>query len=341
MSKRAMLATFLDKAGLGSTLGSIRHVLTSEVLLLGYHRVLDIPDEERFPFDPELVSASVAQFRWQMQMLSDRYSPITCETLIQYLDGKGSLPKRPVIVTFDDGFADNYEHAFPVLKEIGIPATIFISTDYIGTDKVFWFDRVVQVLLQSKQVKLVFESLGGMYLQLGQTVSSRRSASERLLVILKSIPDAKRLQAIEELEQHAERDMPASDRELSRILSWRQVVEMSQSGIEFGSHSRSHPVLARLDEAGLVNELRGSREVLEERIGKPVRVLSYPVGGFNDISETVTREVQAAGYRLGVSYVSGTNYLPSFDRFRMRRQHIERYLSQSYVKSMLNFPELF
>lgn len=341
MSKRQIFAALLEQTGLGTALGSLQAALTRQVLLLGYHRVLDVPDEARFPFDPELVSASVAQFRRQMQMLSDRYSPITCETLIQYLDGKGSLPKRPVIVTFDDGFADNYEHAFPVLKEIGMPATIFVSTDYIGTDKVFWFDRVVQVLLKCSQSELVFDSLGGMHLYLGQTVESRRSAAERLLIILKAAPDAKRLQAVEELEQRVEPETLTSARELSRILNWEQIIEMSQSGIEFGSHSRSHPVLARLDQAGLKNELRGSREIIEAKIGKPVQVLSYPVGGFNDISEVVTREVRAAGYRLGVSYIPGTNYLRSFDRFRMRRQHIERYLTQSYVKSMLNLPGLF
>ncbi|MCD6505461.1 polysaccharide deacetylase family protein [Candidatus Poribacteria bacterium] len=107
------------------------------LLVLVYHRICET---EGFMWDDDLVSASPQQFERQVRYIAERFTPITFEELGRILDGRSPMPPRPVIVTFDDGYMDNYLQAFPILKRYGVPATFFIPVGFIGTRKVTWWD---------------------------------------------------------------------------------------------------------------------------------------------------------------------------------------------------------
>jgi len=107
------------------------------LLVLVYHRICET---EGFMWDDDLVSASPQQFERQVRYIAERFTPITFEELGRILDGRSPMPPRPVIVTFDDGYMDNYLQAFPILKRYGVPATFFIPAGFIGTRKVTWWD---------------------------------------------------------------------------------------------------------------------------------------------------------------------------------------------------------
>lgn len=326
-------------AGLHRLCSALRAFGPDELPILAYHRVRDIADEEAFPFDPDLVSASCSGFAWQMSYLRRRYNPITFRTWLDAVDGKEKLPPRPVIVTFDDGYDDNYFHAFPVLKSLGMPATIFVSTGYVGGDKPFWFDLLACIAHSAPAGPMAVSELG-MTLTLDD-VASRRAAAARLVSALKRVPNGKRLMIFERLEKEYASTMKSVDFRQSRPLNWDQIREMSAAGIEFGSHTVSHPILSRLDDAGLTEELTESRLCLERQLGLPAPVLAYPVGGHDEFNEKVVQAASAAGYRLGVSYVPGVNKPGRMDPFRLRRQHVERYVSNAYFSGLLSLPEIF
>ncbi len=323
--------------GLSSFLRGLR---ASEIPILAYHRVFDIGQEPAFSFDPDLVSASPSAFAWQMQYLRDRYHPITFQSLLNVMDGKEELPSRPVIVSFDDGYDDNYLNAFPVLRSLEIPATIFVSTGYIGSGKPFWFDLVAHILYHAPNGSLTVKALG-IALSLDTGVDSRRIAASRLVGALKRVSNAQRLDILDWLEREHGDAMKPGDFCLSHPLDWSQVREMSAAGIEFGSHTVSHPILSRLDDSELRQELMESRQRLEQELGKPAPVLAYPVGGPEEFNEKVVQAAAAAGYRLGVSYMPGVNRIGDMDRFRLRRQHVERYISNAYFAGLLSLPEIF
>jgi peptidoglycan/xylan/chitin deacetylase (PgdA/CDA1 family) len=340
MSKKEALARGMGLFGLHGVCTYVRHMLTTELPILAYHRVYDLDDESAFPFDPELVSASVTGFAWQMRYVKDRYQPITFQTLLDSLDGKATLPDRPLIITFDDGYDDNYHHAFPVLRGLSIPATVFISTGYIGRGKPFWFDLVAHIIYRAASGSVALEGLD-MTLRLEDDVESRRVATARVVGALKRVRDQQRLTFLDWLEERYREVVNVEDFRRSRPLDWDQLREMSAAGIEIGSHTVSHPILSMLDDASLTRELVDSRHTLEHELGKPVSVLAYPVGGAQEFNDKVVEVAQATGYRLGVSYMQGVNRLGGLDPFRLRRQHVERYTTAPYFSAQLSLPELF
>ena len=309
----------------------------ARLTVLAYHRVFDLGDEAGFPYDPELVSATPADFAWQMEFVCRHFNFITFETLVAYREGRSRLPKCPAIVTFDDGHLDNYEVAFPILKRLGIPATIFLSTGYVGGGGTFWFDRVAHLLYRARQGTVEIRDIGFSAELRG--VASRRQAAERLLGMLKRVCDEERLAALGKLEE-IDTSKTEPDATGSAVVNWDQVREMSRAGIEFGSHSVTHPILTALPDDALDRELRQSKQAIELQTGKQCDVFAYPVGS-GAFDARVLEATRRCGYKLGISYASGTNPLGALDAYAIRRLHIERYTTRAYFQSVLAMPSIF
>jgi peptidoglycan/xylan/chitin deacetylase (PgdA/CDA1 family) len=124
-------------------------------------------------------------------------------------------------------------------------------------------------------------------------------------------------------------------------LSWESVQEMAQAGIEFGSHGVTHAVLSNLDQSELRHEIFDSRRLIQQHTGQDVEVIAYPIGKPGSYDERVIRIARECGYRMGVTYESGTNLMTSVDPFRLRRVPVERFVSQRRFEAMLCFPRLF
>jgi peptidoglycan/xylan/chitin deacetylase (PgdA/CDA1 family) len=338
--KKNILATCLSASGVLPAVSRFRALRGGQLTVLAYHRIWDVIDESRFPFDVELISASIADFGWQMEYVRRNFDPITCRTALQILDGEIEAPPRPLIVTFDDGYDDNYHHAFPILQALGIPATVFVSTGYIGGESTFWYDQLTRLLLSAPECKLNLHGLEQTVV-LSPQVSQRRQALNQLLKELKLIGDERRRDVLRQIEEKlgsAESLAPSTE---SRPMTWEQIREMSAAGIEFGSHTVSHPILANVSEQRLQFELQESKRAIEEQLGLSCKAISYPVGGASAFDQRVVRIAAESGYRLGFSYISGINSLRNSNLFALRRMHVERYTTRSFFAAMLNLPNIF
>ncbi len=340
MSKKELLARALCATRTLSLASALWPKPAREVKILAYHRVLDVADDDEFLFDLDLISASTEDFDWQVRHARDNYDPITFAELIDCLDGRQQLPKKPLIFTFDDGFDDNYEYAFPCLKRHGVPATIFISTDYIGGDRTYWFDWVVYLInhLGGRDVEL--PALQQSF-PIPAELAARREFAQSFLERLKRVPDAARCAAVDELQQIAGIDFPAGGFRDSRPMSWEQVGEMAIAGIEFGSHTASHPILKQVPDADLERELGDSKRIIEQRIDTACDVIAYPVGGAHAYDERIIEHVKRCDYRLAASYQSGINPLDSLQRFALKRVHVEREVCREQFAASLALPALF
>lgn len=335
--RRERVAGVLGSLNVLESLGALRARVQSDLPILAYHRILDMGDERAFPFDPELVSATPAEFRLQMEYVARHFDPITFADVIRSIDGEFMLPERPLIVTFDDGYRDNWEHAFPVLRDVGVPATIFVSTGYVGADTTYWYDHLAYALYRSGPGRV---HLGDLTLELGD-IDSRRAAAAAAIRFLRGAPDAARRVHLGELARTLDYDIAAEHRNLSLPMDWEQVGELHRAGIEIGSHTVSHPALSQCDDETLAFELWESRRVLESRLEAPVEVVAYPFGGPGEYDARVMRAAAAAGYRLAASYINGRNALQSLAGFELRRLHVERYTDLATLVSMLQLPQLF
>ncbi|VAW58683.1 Polysaccharide deacetylase [hydrothermal vent metagenome] len=340
MNKKDLLASFLSKAHLLPAIKYLRSSTSNALCILAYHRIYDMGNEDEFPFDPELISATPDDFETQMRYVKKHFNPITFKHIIDYQNGNTKLPECPVIITFDDGHLDNYTHAFPVLKKLHIPATIFISTEYMDSDKIFWFDWVAYNVYKTRKKELTLNE-GSFFLKIGSGISQKRKSVENLLNHLKALGNNERLAALIEIKNTLNVKLENKDRGKSSALQWRQIVEMGENQIEFGSHTVSHPVLSSLSAHELTQELVQSKTVIEQQLGKSVDTIAYPVGGEDEFNQSVIDECKKASYILGISYSPGIEKLPLRDMYRIKRLHVERYTNIHRFKAMLALPGIF
>jgi peptidoglycan/xylan/chitin deacetylase (PgdA/CDA1 family) len=339
MGKKEILAGCLDRARIIDVCNTVsRTAFTGQcVSILAYHRVFDI-DPCSYPFDAELVSASEEAFDRQMRYVARNFDVITFSELRSCL-GAGSIPKRPLIITFDDGYMDNYTVAFPVLKGRGLTATIFLATSHMDTGEPFWFEKVSYWIKKTGRKEIRLSS--------GRDVHEYRLSGDRLGAIkdiqdlLKSVDEAGHSRLMASLEHETGVSIRQEDLSLAMPLSWKEVKEMSSAGIEFGSHSSTHLNVAKVTDERLWAEIDGSRRSIEEAINRPVAVFSYPFGGINAFSRRTGERLRQAGYEFAVSYLDGINRVGSMDAFEMKRVHVERYDSFSLFKGRLCLARLF
>lgn len=289
-----LITETLRSAAAGVYWGS-RHLLshaTGKVMILMYHRVLPQTDVDGGFVQPGMY-VTAETFERHLQFLTAHFELLTFHELLAKWDcGDWSDRARYCAITFDDGWADNYRHAWPLLRQYGAPATIFLPTDLIGSNACLWFDRLAEILFRRGR--------------------GTRDEWDAQIERAKHLSDAERDTLIDTLASEAdERD--ASGR---RFMTWEEVEEMSRDGIAFGSHTRSHANLTRLDGAALAAELRESLDALRARRINHVPVLAYPNGNCN---RDVTRAAQAAGYRAAVTVRRGLERSFPLDRFRLKR----------------------
>ena len=318
---------------------ALRSRFARSVPILAYHRIVDLPDEDEFPFDVELVSASVSAFAEQMTFAKDHYQPITLATLLECVDNGRPPPRGAIVVTFDDGFADNYHNAFQVLRRLGIPATYFLSTGYLDRQQMFWYEKLTHEVMTTRATQLRF--LDEAPLAIGDGAPSRRGVLAVLLRRLKRVPNQVRLDCLADLERQLQPPEDCNGDSRSGPMTWEQVAEMSRAGIEFGSHAVTHPVLSMLDPKDLDFELRASKASIEAVTGNPCQTIAYPVGGPEAFNPRVQQAVQAAGYRLGLTYMSGVDVPAAWNPYALHRLHVERYTGTHRFRAMLAAPGMF
>lgn len=336
MSKKDILANIFDLVIPDTLLGGFSK-LNSNLTVLAYHRVMDYDNE--YPFDIDLISATCAEFDSQIKFIKKHFNPITIEHLVECHISSKKLPKSPILITFDDGFEDNYYNAFPILKKHNVPATIFISTDFISQDGTLWFDHLSYIIMNmsSPNLKVMLKD----EFNITDVVDDRRLIIEQVMKYVKAIPNTVRIEILKNIESNYEFKIPDQHERLSTTLNWEQIKEMMASGISFGSHTMSHPILSQLDEETLKSELVGSKRIIEEKLNQKIDTIAYPVGTESTFNDKVIDYTSQAKYKLAFSYMQGINLWPLKSVYSLKRLHIERYLNTSRFKCMVSLPSLF
>lgn len=337
--RRQRLASLCQRTGLLPLGTAVRQLLRNDVRILAYHRVLESAEPDAFMFDHELISASAGMFRKQMELIRRRFHPLRFEELLDCIDRGRAPPPRSVLVTFDDGYDDNYRIAWPILQETGLSAMFFVSTGHVDSGAPYAYDWLAHMLILAPEGELALPEIG-LQARLHGPAAARREVVAEVLDRLKSLEAAAQEALISRLEEALA--MPrAAGHDDCRPMNWEQLRRMHASGMEIGSHGVTHQMLAKLPPARIENELAGSRQVLERELGIQAQVLSYPVGGLDAYDETVVDIARAAGYRLACSYLTGTSGLAEANRYGMPRLPVERHMDLGWFEAMLSLPEVF
>ncbi len=231
---------------------------------------------------------------------------------------KGVRDRRiPLVLTFDDGYRDNYTHSFAFARELQVPITIFLIPGYIESGERFWWLEAER-LVRNAQVDEV--TIEGRIYHLGQ-LGERRVLAQTIDTRLghaKSV--AERAVFLTDIRQALAVPSSMSGEEDALPLTWAEVREMEESGlVSFGAHTMHHPILGYLtDPAEVQQEVKECRKVLEQQLGHPVRTFAYPVGKLRHIGDEGLQAVKEAGYRWALTTIEEIN-TPETDPHLLRR----------------------
>ncbi len=284
----------------------LKYRFASRALILAYHRVTDLPN------DPYLLAVTPEHFAEQMDLIRRYCSPIRLQQLVKVLrDGK--VPNRAVVVTFDDGYADNLYQAKPLLERYEIPATVFVTAGQVGSRREFWWDELDRLLLQlgTLPARLLLNlngstqdwELGGAttysrenyrryrdwHIERQDNPSPRHRLFRSLYDSLHSLPDGERQKSLDDLQAWAGAGPTA--RPTHQTLTLDEVMLLDNTDlIEVGAHTMTHPVLAALPASEQRKEIQQSKEFLEAILKRRVTSFAFPHGSYTSETIAILRE---------------------------------------------------
>ncbi len=255
-------------------------------LILLYHRVL--PALKRDPFG---LIVSKPRFTEHLIYLSKHYDVAPVERIVDEILAGRRPSRRQVAIAFDDGYADNYLHAYPVLERIEIPATIFLATDYLDSGQSYWWDRLQWALFDPARTHVTVPPAIDRSYRLSDE-RTRLAALRQVWKYLVPLEDGAREALLRTLTPD---DGPSEE---DRPLTWPEATAMRAGGlITFGAHTGSHPRLAALGPAAADTEIVRSAERIAERLGERPVLFAYPYGTPDDFTERTQEIVRQVGFR--------------------------------------------
>jgi len=255
-------------------------------LILGYHRIAEAS------WDPLGICVSPVHFRQHLEVLLDLCTPVTLQTLVTRLREKKNV-KDMVALTFDDGYRDFVENARPELDRLGVPATVFIATGFIG--KTYWWDEVALCLRPDNQTS---PELAVRWNEPGNTrvyshLTSERGATRAAQDLCRDLSMCTATVRADIMEQLRQRGQTASAPGTgSKAMSEHQLRELAESpNMEIGSHTVNHPMLAQLKPSEQCREIESSRRHLEAIAGsRGIQGFAYPHGSFEEHTRQLVAE---------------------------------------------------
>ncbi len=337
--RKVQLARLMTDSKAVDALLRVRRMAPFPLLtVLTYHRVAAW--EGSSPVDQDITDATPEQFERQIAFLAQQFQFVGIDDLDAFARG-APLPDNPVLVTFDDGYLECHSVVLPILRRHGARATFFVSTSYLERGRMFWWDFIGQVVRRCREERVELR-----YPQLLRLdfAHDRESASRTLLQLVKRHPglDLERflgqLLDATRVAWSAEEERELADRLLMR---WPHVAELLAAGMDVQSHTRTHRVLQTLSPSHLRDELEGSRRELEERLGRPVSAIAYPVGYPLAHLDHLRHALRVSGYRWGFTNQSGVNRLwwPG-DPYDLRRIAMTVEFDDRFFRAMMALPYL-
>lgn len=290
---------------------AINNVLGRRLTIVTYHRVTNKNVEDIESSLPYLF-VSKSSFEAQIKFYKTFYNVIRLSDLNKYKKGT-DLPNNSLIITFDDGYEDNYKIAFPILKKMKVPSTIYLTTDYIGTENIVWWDEIyyrLSILLNNgdinqyqnvdEELKNIIQKFSDNPVQLFSELSRlEKTGINRLIDSLRNITRG-----------------TSNFIQSNKFMTWEQAISMRRC-VEFGSHTCSHVSLAMVDAQRAQIELSNSRLIIRKSTGAKAISFAYPTGHY---LKNTSELVKKSGYEYALTLDGGIDDLKN--RYALKRINI-------------------
>lgn len=303
------------------------------MLALNYHR---IGEAQASSFDRSLWSADAETFAEQLHFCKSQLEIISPSDLPGVLAAKRG---RYAMVTFDDGYRDNYEVAFPILRHAGVAATFFVASGYIDSPTLPWWDEVAWMVRTSQCRGL--ELSPWLDAPLPFDDPNREMAILTLLRRYKAMPAENTNRYLDAIAIAAGTGRCGDHANDQLWMTWEMLREMKAAGMTIGGHSVTHPVLSRMSPQEQRHEILECGRRLADELGEPMQCFSYPVGNTSAFDAASRDSLREAGVSYAFSYYGGYRRFDDWDDYDVRRVPIERELGTDWFRSIITLPQLF
>lgn len=304
-------------------------VLPNGVYCFNYHR---IGDPEKTAFDPNVFSCTTEMFEQHLYFFKKHFEIISTDDLLN-LYPTDSVNKKHAVITFDDGYEDNYQFAYPLLKQLNVPATLFVATDFIDQKCIPWWDEVAWIIKRSNPKDIA--KCGW----ISESELTSMSIAEQIKVILRVIKrdrNSSIKEKVAQLRLVSGQSFSLAQLDNKLFADWDMVREMAENGIIIGSHTCSHRILSHLTETEQEQELNASKKRIETELSSSTNIMAYPVGGFDSFSSVTERLAKAAGYQAAFSYINGINKkLAANIQYQLRRIPVDNNPNEKSLMSAI------
>jgi len=298
----------------------------NRLLILMYHRVLP-PFDRRCEIEQPGMIVHPENFERQIRILKEYFDVVRLSQWLRTAAAGSTLPARACAITFDDGWADNYEYAFPIVVRHSTPCTVYLVSDMVGSKSTFWPEalaRCIQLLSTHPERSRLWQHENARWvLELEPTLLKADSLDRyQIDTVINSAKNTFTDNELRRMTSCLEAMIDSESRNNgSSILNWDQVSEMHDSGlVEFGSHTRAHTrLLPDLSHSVLQHEIVQSKAIIEKRLNAPVDLFCYPNGDTSPAAVDLVR----SNYAGAVTTKSGWNS-PDSDPILLHRVGIHQ-----------------
>ncbi len=330
MSKREILANTIDALGAHSLIRRVNR--WSGLLVLNYHR---IGTHDRSLFDWGLWSASLEDFEQQVRHLSLNFDVVGESDLNDLFRRKQG---RYVMITFDDGYRDNYELAYPILRAYNVSAQFFLATGFLDQPKVPWWDEIAWMVRTSKKNQLPTNQWTGKAIDFDEP--DRERVINKLLKLFKTLEGSETEHYLNSLASLTGSGRCTSDLAEGMWMTWDMIREMSQY-MGIGGHTVSHHILGNMSSEEQEYEIRHCKERIEAEIGKSISTFSFPVGSHCAFNQVTRKLLRRHGFQFGFSFYGGYARLDHADPLNIPRAAVESYIRFPEFQTTLALPQLY
>ena len=299
-----------------------RHTRSLEIpqlLILMYHRILPIDDPRSQSEEPGMM-VTPETFRMHLEVIKEHFNIVHLSHWLDYKQTDNHLEGNYCAITFDDGWADNYEYAYRTLKQFDIPATIFVVSELVGTNRLFWPERLAQLITTIAETTPEYWSSPDLSwltdLPVSYGFNTQKPSQDQLSEIIAQLKNLNDVDIHKKIDQVATTLHHATTTHTPDLLNWDQITDMVSSGIiEIGSHTCRHIRLNKqIAPDQLIYEIAMSKQQIENHIGIPVKHFCFPNG---DYTPEALTQVQSL-YKGAVTTLTGWNTMDT-DCYQLRR----------------------
>ncbi len=270
------------------------------IYVFNYHR---IGDKDKCAFDREVFSCTAKAFEEQCIFIKKHFHIISLDDLSIIRKQGLEHDKKYALITFDDGYIDNYVDAFPILKKYNIPATFYVPTDFIGSDIIPWWDEMAYILRKSQGKTY---TLPNQLLEYSLNINAIESILSRIIYDAKRLKGITVIDVLEDIRLSFPDALLEFDKEKHTLfMNWQQLDEMMLNNMNIGSHTLSHQLLSQLTEAEQEHELVESKVTIEKNLSTTIHSVVYPVGRKHCYTAQTCRLAMLAGYEFGFNNEPG------------------------------------